>query len=535
MKTVGTSLHSLGTDPAPSGKLLRLLFLFLLINFAWFYHAGGDNENAHFDQIRALAEEGRWSIDRLAGDTADVIMVHGHIFPNKAPGMTFLCVVPWKICRALVAIGPLSEAVRVHLISYFVQLSTLGLFSALTGCALYVFLCRIGLSSVVALLLALLYSLGTIAFPFSTIFFSHQLAASFLFLGFFLLWRERQHDTRLNPGEWRRQAEIVLAGVLLGFAPVLEYPAALGTVIIGLYGLTSLDWRRFVLFALAGTAAASSLFLYNWSAFHQLFFISYAAYNAPGSAFRGHRLGFAGVTWPRLSVLWQITFGRQRGLFYINPWLCLILPALRKDHDKQIRPRYLDISLADAVRLRAATIHSAFEAFDPDVLIVDKLPRGAAQELDPTLEHLKRKGRTRCVLGLRDVLDEPGAVECDWSAAGDAEAIRDYYDDIWVYGDPNIYDAAREYQFPADIAAKVTYTGYLDQRPRLKFADVGSDPLPGLKLPPGRLALCLVGGGQDGEALAEAFVRAKLPEGFNGVLITGPFMPAEACTSHWYV
>ena len=53
MKTVGTSLHSLGTDPAPGGKLLRLLFLFLLINFAWFYHAGGDNENAHFDQIRA--------------------------------------------------------------------------------------------------------------------------------------------------------------------------------------------------------------------------------------------------------------------------------------------------------------------------------------------------------------------------------------------------------------------------------------------------------------------------------------------------
>ena len=228
-------------------------------------------------------------------------------------------------------------------------------------------------------------------------------------------------------------------------------------------------------------------------------------------------------------VILMVAEARQAGAFAMTPGLdCLILPALRKDQDKQIRPRYLDISLADAVRLRAATIHSAFEAFDPDVLIVDKLPRGAAQELDPTLEHLKRKGRTRCVLGLRDVLDEPGAVECDWSAAGDAEAIRDYYDDIWVYGDPNIYDAAREYQFPADIAAKVTYTGYLDQRPRLKFADVGSDPLPGLKLPPGRLALCLVGGGQDGEALAEAFVRAELPEGFNGVLITGPFMPAEA-------
>jgi predicted glycosyltransferase len=36
----------------------------------------------------------------------------------------------------------------------------------------------------------------------------------------------------------------------------------------------------------------------------------------------------------------------------------------------------------------------------------------------------------------------------------------------------------------------------------------------------------MVGGGQDGERLAEAFAQAELPRGTNGVLITGPFMPA---------
>jgi predicted glycosyltransferase len=228
-------------------------------------------------------------------------------------------------------------------------------------------------------------------------------------------------------------------------------------------------------------------------------------------------------------VVLMIAEARQAGAFAMTPGLdCLVLPALREDQHKQIRPRYLDISLADAIRLRASTIQSAFEAFDPDVLIVDKLPRGAARELDPTLEYLRRRGHTRCVLGLRDVLDEPGAVECDWSMASDAQAIRDYYDDIWIYGDPAIYDAVREYQFPSDVTAKVTYTGYLDQRPRLKFADIGVDPLPGLKLPPGKLALCLVGGGQDGAAVADAFVRAQVPDGFNRVLITGPFMPTDA-------
>ncbi|HEV8378978.1 MAG TPA: hypothetical protein VGP99_09020, partial [Tepidisphaeraceae bacterium] len=232
---------------------------------------------------------------------------------------------------------------------------------------------------------------------------------------------------------------------------------------------------------------------------------------------------------PMELVILMIAEARQAGAFAMTPGLdCLILPALREDQDRQIRPRYLDISLSEAVKLRAATIRAAFEAFEPDVLIVDKLARGAARELDPTLKYLRRKGQTRCVLGLRDVLDDPGAVERDWSTASDVEAIHDFYDAIWVYGDPTIYDAASEYHFPADVAAKVKYTGYLDQRPRLKFADVGGDPLPALELPPGKLALCLVGGGQDGAAVADAFVKAPLPDGFNGVLVTGPFMPAEA-------
>src|SRR5207248_2032221 len=40
-----------------------------------------------------------------------------------------------------------------------------------------------------------------------------------------------------------------------------------------------------------------------------------------------------------------------------------------------------------------------------------------------------------------------------------------------------------------------------------------------------RLALCLVGGGQDGAELAGAFVAADLPPDTNGLLVTGPCMP----------
>jgi predicted glycosyltransferase len=129
------------------------------------------------------------------------------------------------------------------------------------------------------------------------------------------------------------------------------------------------------------------------------------------------------------------------------------------------------------------------------------------------------------VLGLRDVLDDPAAVERDWSCAENREAIRDFYDAIWVYGDRSVYDLVREYHFPADIAAKVRFTGYLDQSARFELCDgKGSHPLGRLRLPDGRLAVCLVGGGQDGADLARAFAAAELPPLFNGVIVTGPFM-----------
>ena len=48
------------------------------------------------------------------------------------------------------------------------------------------------------------------------------------------------------------------------------------------------------------------------------------------------------------------------------------------------------------------------------------------------------------------------------------------------------------------------------------------------KLPEGRLALCVVGGGFDGDELAEAFLHAELPDDMIGVVVTGPYMPEES-------
>ena len=209
---------------------------------------------------------------------------------------------------------------------------------------------------------------------------------------------------------------------------------------------------------------------------------------------------------------------------------CVSLPSLRKDEQGRYHPRHLEVSLADLLALRAKTTGAALEAFAPDVLIVDNVPRGALRELDPVLETLRGRRRTRLVLGLRDVLDDPVALRREWASAQNQEAVRRYYDAVWVYGDPAVYDAVREYEFAPDVAAKARFTGYLDQRERLTYGGDGGDGndlIAALGLSPGRLVLCLVGSGQDGAALAQAFEGAELPPDTNGVLITGPCMPEQ--------
>ena len=205
---------------------------------------------------------------------------------------------------------------------------------------------------------------------------------------------------------------------------------------------------------------------------------------------------------------------------------CLTLPALRKDAKGGYHPRNLNIEFRELIELRAKTIRTSLEAFKPDVFIVDKVPRGVGRELTMTLEYLRIYGRTRCVLGLRDILDEPEAVRREWLRDANEEAIARYYDAVWIYGDPQVYDAVQEYAFPPQLARKVSYTGYLDQRLRhTTESSNGDDLLARLDLPEGRLMLCMVGGGQDGARLAEAFSRAELPEDATGVILTGPYMP----------
>jgi predicted glycosyltransferase len=224
-----------------------------------------------------------------------------------------------------------------------------------------------------------------------------------------------------------------------------------------------------------------------------------------------------------------IAGAREAGSFPLPPQTdCLTLPSYHKEEGGEYETRHLGTPVEHLTALRARATAAALEAFEPDVFIVDKAPRGALCELEPGLELLRACGRTMCVLGLRDVLDDPATIRREWVEGSLAEAVRDYYDTVWVYGDPAVYDQVREYRYPADVAAKVQYTGYLARPIRRPFSDVEVAELAGL-VPSSseRLFLCMVGGGQDGGHVAETFTKVAFPPETRGVVLMGPFMPPD--------
>jgi predicted glycosyltransferase len=207
---------------------------------------------------------------------------------------------------------------------------------------------------------------------------------------------------------------------------------------------------------------------------------------------------------------------------------CLTLPAYRKDRNGEYAPRSLPMETTALAALRSQVIGAALKNFAPDLFIVDNVPRGALQELTPVLERMRDQEKTRCVLGLRDILDAPEQVLKQWQLLDNEAAIRDYYDAVWIYGDRSVYDAIEEYAFPLDLAAKSTFTGYLDPTARLIPGDIDDGLFAQLPkdLAEKGFTLCMVGGGQDGLAVTQAFARADLPDEEYGVIVTGPFLPA---------
>jgi predicted glycosyltransferase len=200
----------------------------------------------------------------------------------------------------------------------------------------------------------------------------------------------------------------------------------------------------------------------------------------------------------------------------------LTLPGLLGRGQERYAARdLLGVPPPEVRMLRSVALRAALTAFAPDLLVVDRHPRGAHAELESTLGALP--STTRVVLGMRDVLDEPAAAAGEWAAHGCSEALDAWYDAVWVYGDRLLHDPTELVRIPHRLRDDVVFTGYLAPRAPVHLRR----PAPTNRELGPRPVLGLVGGGADGAATAHAFVAAARLHGRPGVLVLGPQMPAE--------
>lgn len=184
----------------------------------------------------------------------------------------------------------------------------------------------------------------------------------------------------------------------------------------------------------------------------------------------------------------------------------------------------LHIDLEETLAMRSSIIRHTADIFDPDLLIVDKEPLGLRGEVRDTLDLLQRRG-TALILGLRDVMDDPEALESEWERKQAVPALAEYYDEIWVYGLPQICDPLAGLAVPKGVRQRMTYTGYL--RRSASEPQVTPEILDVLK---SEFVLVTPGGGGDGEALIDLVLSAyeydrALP--LAALLVFGPFMLPE--------
>jgi predicted glycosyltransferase len=218
------------------------------------------------------------------------------------------------------------------------------------------------------------------------------------------------------------------------------------------------------------------------------------------------------------------------GLDYVK------LPSARKMSTSQYVARTMRLEPDRLRDLRATILEEVARSFQPDFFLCDKSPCGLMGELAPTLDRLRTESPdTRMVLGWRDILDAPDQVRAEWRKSNVLSHIDRWYDEVWVYGDPTLFDVREEYDLPRHIADRVRYVGYLsphispeavaDARAELETLAPGE---PGS----GPIALVTVGGGEDGETLLARWVAAArgglLPANMRSVVVTGPMMPEDA-------
>ncbi len=291
-----------------------LLVAGILIIYASVFHPDpGWNVASRLGLVYSLVDHRTLSIDAYHEATGDKAFYRGHFYSDKAIGHALPGIPVYAMAQF--TLGPLGLAPGSAVFHYLLKTVLVSIPSAL-ACLILVHLVKRHVSDHRrARGLVAAYALGTLAFPYSVVYYSHQQVAVVLLAAFVLA------------GGRRRWSRSLAVGLLIGYAFLLEYPTVVAGAIIGLYHLLENRRAGSAAALAAGVLPAVAVFaLYNWACFDSPLTTGYSHKYLPYLA-HVHDAGFMGIARPSLGKLVAVLFA-PKGLVSTSPFLVLGLPGL---------------------------------------------------------------------------------------------------------------------------------------------------------------------------------------------------------------
>ncbi|NLD61729.1 hypothetical protein GX645_04690 [Candidatus Sumerlaeota bacterium] len=304
----------------------------LFFSFVLFDHKEpGWSVNSRFCLTMAIVDEGRLSIDDFANiksmQTDDVAQFRGHLYSDKAIGVSLLAIAPMVAMRGIERMAQTHFSVST--LRYWTTICVSALSAALAGFFLFLYLSQLRLTGAsnrstlwgaVTVIVGIM--LGTQYFGHATLLLSYAPAAMFLAAAMLTI------QIGLNSNRFSCKRAFC-CGLLAGLSILCE--TLWGVAAVGI--LAVIAWQekhRFMTITpvlLGGMLLGVMPFiLYSLTIFGTLT-IPYE-YERNEMFRTAMTQGFMGASWPNLKVLAYLTVLPYRGIFFHSPFLLLALPGL---------------------------------------------------------------------------------------------------------------------------------------------------------------------------------------------------------------
>jgi hypothetical protein len=304
-----------------------MFFGLLVLCYVFFLEPVGTNTLSRYDMVWSLAH----GTAIITPNTIDVSFYHGHYYSPRSLGLSLLAVPFLGLLHVLEVIVHHQPATTIQIA--FLNMFTVVPIAIIATIVFYRLILRLRPSlagTPVPFVVTTAFALGTLEYPFAVSFFSHAMGGCLMLCGFYLLYRART----AAHAQWL----VALAGLLVGYAVITEYPTGVIMLALVAYLLVVFPGRRvrmLLIFALAMVPSALLLGWYDWFAFGNPFHLSYDS--VAGKFSQGQHQGFFGVTLPSLDGLVQILLW-PRGLLVESPFLVFVVVGFVRWWRSSARP-----------------------------------------------------------------------------------------------------------------------------------------------------------------------------------------------------